>query len=77
MNKKKDNLQARSQILDTDFAFQTTQLANKQIVTETAIAIVSTANQQPSIVLQLLKYELKKTLAAKIRIFSCYLCNPL
>ena len=59
MNKKKDNLQARSQILDTDFAFQTTQLANKQIVTETAIAIVSTANQQPSIVLQLLKYELK------------------
>ena len=60
MNNKKDNLRARSQILDTDFAFHTTQLANKQIVTETAIAIVSPANQQPSVAIHLLKYELTK-----------------
>ena len=65
MNKKKDNLQARSQILDTDFAFHITQPANKQIITETAIAIVSPANQQPSVVLHLLKHELKKNVGSQ------------
>ena len=46
---------ARSQIMDTDYATATTQLARSQIIQQAATAMLAQANQQPQTVLALLK----------------------
>jgi len=46
---------SRSQILDTDYATATTQLARSQIIQQAATAMLAQANQQPQTVLALLK----------------------
>jgi flagellin len=46
---------ARSRILDTDYAKATTELARTQIVQQAATAMLAQANQQPSVVLSLLR----------------------
>ena len=51
-----DNLStARSRILDTDYALETTNLARSQIIAQAATAMLAQANQQPQTVLALLK----------------------
>jgi flagellin len=50
------NLQAsRSQIMDTDYATATSNLARSQIIQQAATAMLAQANQQPASVLALLK----------------------
>ena len=50
------NMQAsRSRILDTDYATETTNLAKQQIIQQAATAMLAQANQQPQMVLSLLK----------------------
>ena len=50
------NTQAsRSRIQDTDYAVETTQLAKAQIIQQAATAMLAQANQQPQMVLSLLK----------------------
>jgi flagellin len=50
------NTQAsRSRILDTDYAKTTTELARTQIIQQAATAMLAQANQQPQMVLSLLK----------------------
>ena len=51
---------ARSQILDADYASETSMLASKRLANEAALAMVSQANQQASVVQHLLKVELSK-----------------
>jgi flagellin len=46
---------SRSQVLDTDYATATTQLARSQIIQQAATAMLAQANQQPQTVLALLK----------------------
>ena len=46
---------SRSQIMDTDYAQSTTQLAKTQIIAQAATAMLAQANQQPQSVLALLK----------------------
>ena len=46
--------EARSQILDTDFASETAQLTRSQILVQSGIAVLGIANQNPSQVLSLL-----------------------
>jgi flagellin len=46
---------SRSQIMDTDYATATTQLARSQIIQQAATAMLAQANQQPQSVLALLK----------------------
>ena len=46
---------SRSQIMDTDYALATTQLAKSQIIAQAATAMLAQANQQPQSVLALLK----------------------
>ena len=46
---------SRSQIMDTDYAVATTQLAKSQIIAQAATAMLAQANQQPQSVLALLK----------------------
>ncbi len=46
---------SRSQILDTDYAKATSQLAKTQIIQQAATAMLAQANQQPQSVLALLK----------------------
>ena len=46
---------SRSQIMDTDYAQATTQLAKTQIIAQAATAMLAQANQQPQSVLALLK----------------------
>ena len=46
---------SRSQIMDTDYATATTQLARSQIIQQAATAMLAQANQQPQTVLALLK----------------------
>jgi flagellin len=46
---------SRSQIVDTDYATATTQLARSQIIQQAATAMLAQANQQPQSVLALLK----------------------
>ena len=46
---------ARSRILDTDYASETSQLAKAQIIAQASQAMLAQANQQPQQVLQLLK----------------------
>ena len=51
-----DNLSAaRSRIMDTDYAAETTSLAKSQIISQAATAMLAQANQQPQTVLSLLK----------------------
>ena len=47
--------QSRSRILDTDYAAATTELAKRNIIQPAAQAMLAQANQQPQLVLQLLK----------------------
>lgn len=47
--------QSRSRILDTDYASATTELAKRNIIQQAAQAMLAQANQQPQLVLQLLK----------------------
>ena len=47
--------QSRSRILDTDYAAATTELAKRNIIQQAAQAMLAQANQQPQLVLQLLK----------------------
>jgi len=50
------NLQAaRSRILDTDYARETTNLAKAQIIQQAATAMLAQANQMPNVILTLLK----------------------
>ena len=51
---------ARSQILDADYAAETSMLASKRMANEAALTMVSQANQQASVVQHLLKVELSK-----------------
>jgi flagellin len=46
---------SRSQIMDTDYATATTQLARSQIIQQAGTAMLAQANQQPQSVLALLK----------------------
>ena len=46
---------SRSQIIDTDYATTTTQLAKSQIIQQAATAMLAQANQAPQSVLSLLK----------------------
>lgn len=46
---------ARSRILDTDYAAESTELARTQIIAQAATAMLAQANQQPQSVLALLK----------------------
>ncbi len=46
---------SRSRILDTDYAAATTELARTQIIQQAATAMLAQANQQPQMVLSLLK----------------------
>ena len=46
---------SRSRIEDTDYASTTTELAKRQIIQQAATAMLSQANQQPQVVLSLLK----------------------
>lgn len=46
---------SRSQVVDTDYATATTQLARTQIIQQAATAMLAQANQQPQTVLALLK----------------------
>ena len=46
---------ARSRILDTDYAAETSALAKSQIIAQASTAMLAQANQQPQQVLQLLK----------------------
>lgn len=46
---------SRSQILDTDYAKTTTELARSQIIQQASTAMLAQANQQPQSVLSLLK----------------------
>jgi len=56
LNNVTQNLTAsRSQIMDTDYATATTQLARSQIIQQAATAMLAQANQQPQTVLALLK----------------------
>ena len=47
--------ESRSRIQDTDYAQATTELARTQIIQQAATAILAQANQQPQMVLSLLK----------------------
>ena len=47
--------QSRSRIEDTDYAQATTELAKRNIIQQAAQAMLAQANQQPQLVLQLLK----------------------
>ena len=51
---------AHSQILDADYAAETSMLASKRMANEAALTMVSQANQQASVVQHLLKVELSK-----------------
>jgi flagellin len=46
---------ARSRILDTDYSTETTQLTKAQVIQQAATAMLAQANQQPQMVLSLLK----------------------
>jgi flagellin len=46
---------SRSQVMDTDYATATTQLAKSQIIQQAATAMLAQANQAPQSVLALLK----------------------
>ena len=46
--------EARSQIVDTDFATETANLTKSQILSQAGISVLSIANQQPQQVLSLL-----------------------
>jgi flagellin len=46
--------EARSQIIDTDFASETARLTKAQILTQSGISVLAIANQTPSQVLSLL-----------------------
>jgi flagellin len=46
---------ARSRILDTDYSTATTQLSKSQVIQQAATAMLAQANQQPQMVLSLLK----------------------
>ena len=48
-------IKSRSLILDADYALETTRLAKNQIIQQAATAMLVQANQQPQLVLKLLK----------------------
>jgi flagellin len=47
--------ESRSRIEDTDYSLATTELAKRSIIQQAAQAMLAQANQQPTLVLQLLK----------------------
>jgi flagellin len=47
--------ESRSRVTDTDYATATSELARTQIIQQAATAILAQANQQPQMVLSLLK----------------------
>jgi flagellin len=56
LNSSSTNLsEARSRILDADYASVTTELARSQIIQQAATAMLAQANQQPQTVLSLLQ----------------------
>jgi flagellin len=51
-----ENLQsARSRVIDTDYAAETAQMTKTQIMQQAATAMLAQANQQPNVILSLLK----------------------
>jgi flagellin len=52
--------ESRSRVTDTDYAVATSELARTQIIQQAATAILAQANQQPQMVLSLLKYSVNK-----------------
>jgi flagellin len=46
--------EARSQIIDTDFASETADLTRAQILSQSTLSVLAIANQNPSQVLSLL-----------------------
>ena len=46
---------ARSRIMDTDYSAETTSLSRAQIIQQASMAMLAQANQQPQLVLSLLK----------------------
>ena len=55
MNISQNTTEARSRVLDTDYAAATSKLAKSQIIAQAATAMLAQANQQPQSVLALLK----------------------
>jgi flagellin len=47
--------ESRSRVTDTDYASATTELARAQIIQQAATAMLAQANQQPSMVMSLLR----------------------
>ena len=54
-NVSQNATEARSRVTDTDYATATSELARTQIIQQAATAILAQANQQPQMVLSLLK----------------------
>ena len=54
-NVAQNTSEARSRVTDTDYATATSELARTQIIQQAATAILAQANQQPQMVLSLLK----------------------
>ena len=54
-NVSQNATEARSRVTDTDYASTTTELARAQIIQQAATAMLAQANQQPSMVMSLLR----------------------
>jgi flagellin len=54
-NVSQNATESRSRVTDTDYATATSELARTQIIQQAATAILAQANQQPQMVLSLLK----------------------
>ena len=54
-NVSQNTTASRSQILDTDYAKASAELAHTQIISQAATAMLAQANQQPQTVLKLLQ----------------------
>ena len=50
-----NSAESRSRVMDADYAATTSELAKTQIIQQAATAILAQANQQPQMVLSLLK----------------------
>jgi flagellin len=54
-NVSQNATESRSRVTDTDYASTTTELARAQIIQQAATAMLAQANQQPSMVMSLLR----------------------
>ena len=54
-SRQNNTVQSNSRLVDSDYSNETTQLARFQIITQSSLSLLAQANQQPQLVLQLLK----------------------